>query len=263
MKNKKFVAQIAALLLLGMLLPSMGMATSNDRLYIGLTPGQTENHVNVDFGECELGKTVEKTVYLSVPNTALDFSITDEAQSGPQSGPYLEGSCTVRHEDGWDPMNGGAVTITFAPSTIQSYSGRFYFVSKNPNGTGIVYSAAVDITGSGIASTDQPDPPGPPDQPDPPGPPNPPAPPAVNNSSTDTFEPVSRQNHEKATVVKAKNGADIRVGPGKSYDVIGQVKNGETIELLEWNANESWCKVLYNNGNNLGWLYYKYIEPIK
>lgn len=69
--------------------------------------------------------------------------------------------------------------------------------------------------------------------------------------------------HERAVVEGIKESANVRSGPGTDTEVIGQVKAGETIELLQWNEGETWCKICYNGGNSIGWLYHEFIRPVK
>ena len=76
-------------------------------------------------------------------------------------------------------------------------------------------------------------------------------------------EPAPRSNYEKAIVVNVKEWANVRSGPGIDTEIAGRVYLGEQIELLQWNKDETWCKVLYNDGNNLGWLHYKFIKPVQ
>lgn len=71
------------------------------------------------------------------------------------------------------------------------------------------------------------------------------------------------RRYEQAIVIHCKEWANVRSGPGTNYEIVGQVVLGETIELLEWNKDESWCKVTYNGGSKLGWLWYKFIKPIQ
>lgn len=82
--------------------------------------------------------------------------------------------------------------------------------------------------------------------------------------SSDDWEPVEDiKSYEQAIVIKCREWANVRSGPSTDHEIVGQVYLGETIELLQWNKDETWCKILYNGGNNLGWLYYKFIKPVK
>lgn len=84
------------------------------------------------------------------------------------------------------------------------------------------------------------------------------------SGSSDYYEPIEDiTKYEQAIVVGCKEWANVRSGPGTDTEVVGQVTPGEQIELLQWNADETWCKILYNGGNNLGWLHYKFIKPVK
>lgn len=73
-------------------------------------------------------------------------------------------------------------------------------------------------------------------------------------------EPEPKQAHQKATVVGCKESANVRALPSTEAAICGQVFLGETIELLAWDETGTWCKILYNGGNNVGWLHGKFIR---
>lgn len=87
---------------------------------------------------------------------------------------------------------------------------------------------------------------------------------ATNASSgdEDTFEPVLL-SHEQAIVVGVKEWANVRESPSTEAAIVGQVYLGESISLLQWNKDETWCKIMYDGDSRLGWLYYKFIRPVK
>ena len=86
--------------------------------------------------------------------------------------------------------------------------------------------------------------------------------PSVTVGSGDRSDEVVKTN-ERARVGHCKEWVNVRSGPGTDYDVIGRAYLDEIIELLEWNKGETWCKVLYNNGNALGWIHGRFIIPLK
>lgn len=64
---------------------------------------------------------------------------------------------------------------------------------------------------------------------------------------------------EPARIGRCQEWVNVRSDAGTGYGIIGKVYLGEEIELLQWNKDETWCKVLYNNGSNAGWVFGKYI----
>lgn len=61
--------------------------------------------------------------------------------------------------------------------------------------------------------------------------------------------------NEKVRIVGVQEYCNVRTGPGTGYDVAGRAYLGDAIELLEWDATETWCKVIYGNGQYLGWIH--------
>lgn len=82
-------------------------------------------------------------------------------------------------------------------------------------------------------------------------------------SGTDTGytepETQSMPVYEQAKIGRCKEWVNIRSGPSTKHDIIGRAYLGETIELVEWNQGETWCKVYYDNGNKVGWVFGKFI----
>lgn len=69
--------------------------------------------------------------------------------------------------------------------------------------------------------------------------------------------------YEKAVIGNCDEWVNVRSGLGMDYEVIGWAYLGEIVELLQRNNDETWCKVLYNGGNNAGWVHGKFIIPQK
>lgn len=85
----------------------------------------------------------------------------------------------------------------------------------------------------------------------------------ARGGSSSSSEPSPPPAHEKATIGHCAEWANIRSGPGTNFGIIGRVYLGDTVELLQWNTDGEWCKVLYGGGSNVGWLHGKYIIPSK
>lgn len=75
--------------------------------------------------------------------------------------------------------------------------------------------------------------------------------------------PPQKPAYEQAKIGRCKEWANVRSGPGVAFDIIGQAKLGETVELLEWSADGAWCRAFYNGGNNIGWIHGRFILPLK
>ncbi len=86
----------------------------------------------------------------------------------------------------------------------------------------------------------------------------------ADNVGTGSYVPAEDiRSYEQAIVIHCKEWANVREGPGTNTAIVGRVYLGEQISLLEWNADETWCKIFYDGDSKLGWLYYKFIKPIK
>ena len=83
--------------------------------------------------------------------------------------------------------------------------------------------------------------------------------PSGKEPKPESAKPETAKAYEKAKVGHCNEWINVRSGPGTGYGIIGTAYLGETIELLEWNVGETWCKVLYNNGNAMGWIHGKFI----
>ena len=82
--------------------------------------------------------------------------------------------------------------------------------------------------------------------------------------SSDDWEPMEDiKSYEQAIVIKCREWANVRSGPSTDTDIVGRVYLGESISLLQWNKDETWCKILYDADSKTGWLYYKFIKPVK
>lgn len=68
---------------------------------------------------------------------------------------------------------------------------------------------------------------------------------------------------EPAKIGNCKEYAPVYERADKKSAVIGKAILGEAILLQRWNSGETWCRVLYNNGNNIGWVQGKFIIPQK
>jgi len=82
-------------------------------------------------------------------------------------------------------------------------------------------------------------------------------------SSGSSFPKSTPDCGEPAKIGRCKEWVNVRSGPGENYDVIGRAYLNESIGLQQWNKDETWCKVFYDDCNRLGWVYHKYIIPLK
>ena len=82
-------------------------------------------------------------------------------------------------------------------------------------------------------------------------------PPPTQPSSNPGNVTVGRQG----TIVNASGGLNVRSGPGTSYNRIGSLFNGDTVNVLEY-AGDGWYKISYtgNNGTVEGYIMGDYIS---
>lgn len=91
---------------------------------------------------------------------------------------------------------------------------------------------------------------------------NPPAPSKPSGVSGGVVEEsLTEREHQKANVTGVQAYANVRSAASTDAEIIGQVQLGETIELLSWNVDESWCKIRYNGGTQAGWLHGRFVKP--
>lgn len=64
--------------------------------------------------------------------------------------------------------------------------------------------------------------------------------------------------YEKAWVTGVTSSANIRSGPGLDASIIGHVSPNEALWLVEWKGD--WCRVFYDGGDRIGWLYGEFIR---
>lgn len=84
--------------------------------------------------------------------------------------------------------------------------------------------------------------------------------PTPSSSGTSYEEEPTPRHNQTATVVNVREYANIRTLPSTDATIVGQVALGEIIELVEWDETDTWCKIIYNGGSNLGWLHGKFIK---
>lgn len=90
-----------------------------------------------------------------------------------------------------------------------------------------------------------------------------PLPKPLSGGGISAVPPIPAQTREKAALGNCKEWAHVRSGPGAHFGEVGKAYLGETLELLQWSADGNWCKVFYNGGNNVGWIYGAFIIPEK
>ena len=47
---------------------------------------------------------------------------------------------------------------------------------------------------------------------------------------------------------------NLRDGPGTTYPIIGRASLGTSIELLEWDREGEWCKILLGDRSSAAWV---------
>ena len=67
-----------------------------------------------------------------------------------------------------------------------------------------------------------------------------------NNNSSSNNTTTTPSTSTTTGIIKVNNALNVRSGAGTSYSVIGSLKNGATIEIVE--TVNSWYKIKFNNG---------------
>lgn len=65
---------------------------------------------------------------------------------------------------------------------------------------------------------------------------------------------------QKAKIVGTGTPVPVYDGPTERAKVIGKVAPGDIVYLLRWNGN--WCRLLYNDQKNAGWVLGAFIEVV-
>lgn len=79
----------------------------------------------------------------------------------------------------------------------------------------------------------------------------------VEGEGTDGREVVALTT-QRGHIVNVEEYAPVHSGPDSGY-VVGAAYLRHTVKMIQWIGD--WCQVLYNNGNNIGWVYGEYIAP--
>lgn len=85
----------------------------------------------------------------------------------------------------------------------------------------------------------------------PPAPP-PPAPPAADSVPDPMKYDIAKIGH-------VKRYATVYVRPDSKSDVLGKAYLGEEVQLIAYNVGNTWYRIIYNGGNNAGWVPAKYL----
>ena len=64
---------------------------------------------------------------------------------------------------------------------------------------------------------------------------------------------------EFAEIINVDNWCNMRAKPTVESEIVAQVNRGDSVILLCWNEDETWCFVDYNG--KLGWINVKFLEP--
>lgn len=70
-----------------------------------------------------------------------------------------------------------------------------------------------------------------------------------------------KKDYQNGVVFNVQQFVNVRSGPGTEYAIVGEAKLGSRLSLVEWNADETWCKVLFDDDSALGWIHHRYIRP--
>ena len=75
--------------------------------------------------------------------------------------------------------------------------------------------------------------------------------------------PVTTQavtvKREFAVIVNVDSWCNMRAKPTVESEIVAQVNRGDSVILLCWNEDETWCFVDYNG--KLGWINVKFLKP--
>lgn len=64
---------------------------------------------------------------------------------------------------------------------------------------------------------------------------------------------------EFAEIINVDNWCNMRAKPTVESEIVAQVNRGDSVILLCWNEDETWCFVDYNG--KLGWINVKFLKP--
>ena len=75
--------------------------------------------------------------------------------------------------------------------------------------------------------------------------------------------PVTTQavtvRREFAEIINVDNWCNMRAKPTVESEIVAQVNRGDSVILLCWNEDETWCFVDYNG--KMGWINVKFLKP--
>ena len=64
---------------------------------------------------------------------------------------------------------------------------------------------------------------------------------------------------EFAEIINVDNWCNMRAKPTVESEIVARVNRGDSVILLCWNEDETWCFVDYNG--KLGWINVKFLKP--
>ena len=64
---------------------------------------------------------------------------------------------------------------------------------------------------------------------------------------------------EFAEIINVDHWCNMRAKPTVESEIVAQVNRGDSVILLCWNEDETWCFVDYNG--KLGWINVKFLKP--
>ena len=75
--------------------------------------------------------------------------------------------------------------------------------------------------------------------------------------------PVTTQavtvRREFAEIINVDNWCNMRAKPTVESEIVARVNRGDSVILLCWNEDETWCFVDYNG--KMGWINVKFLKP--
>lgn len=80
-----------------------------------------------------------------------------------------------------------------------------------------------------------------------------PAPAPAQGGTPYAEEPAPREN-QRANIASTSGTANVYAEPNERSQLLGTARAGESVELLQWDSTGTWCKIIYNGGNNAGWV---------
>ena len=83
----------------------------------------------------------------------------------------------------------------------------------------------------------------------------------IDQTPTLESEPKDIKTNKKAKVITKNQGLNVRIGPGKEYDIKTSAKKGSTVEIITPANSEGWAEVKLSDGTT-GFVKVDYLEEL-